>query len=57
MEIINQHFSRITHKYRYLRTTDSLLLPSISKKLENLTKIEAANVSCGAGTYADEWLN
>ena len=51
MEIINQHFSRIAHKYRYLRTTDSLLLQSIIKKLENLTKIKAADIGCGAGRY------
>lgn len=51
MEIINQHFSRIAHKYRYLRTTDSLLVQSITNKLENLTKIKAADVGCGAGRY------
>jgi ubiquinone/menaquinone biosynthesis C-methylase UbiE len=51
MRRINHHFSRIAHKYKDLRTTDLLSLSIIKKKLENLTKIEAADVGCGEGRY------
>ncbi len=51
MRKINHHFSRIAHKYKDLRTTDLLSLSIIKKKLENLTKIEAADVGCGVGRY------
>ncbi len=49
MRRINHHFSRIAHKYRDLRTIDLDLLSIIKKRLENLTEIEAADVSCGTG--------
>jgi len=49
MRRINHHFSRIAQKYRDLRTIDLALLSIIKKRLENLTEIEAADISCGAG--------
>ena len=51
MRKINHYFSRIAHKYKDLRTTDLRSLSVIKKKLENLTKIEAADVGCGEGRY------
>ncbi len=45
------HFSRIAHKYDDLRTTDLEPILFIKKKLQNLTKIEAADVGCGGGRY------
>ncbi len=49
MRETNHHFSRIAHKYRDLRTIDLDLLSIIKKRLENLTEIEAADDSYGAG--------
>ncbi len=49
MRETNHHFSRIAHKYRETRAIDLALLSIIKKRLENLTEIEAADVSCGAG--------
>jgi len=51
MEKIHHHFSRIAHKYEDLRTTDLEPILFIKKKLQNLTKIEAADVGCGGGRY------
>ncbi len=51
---IQHHFSRISHKYRDLRTTDIEPLLSIKKKLNGSKKIEAADVGCGDGRYSLE---
>ena len=51
MKRIHHHFSRIAHKYEDLRTTDLDPILFIKKKLQNLTKIEAADVGCGVGRY------
>jgi len=51
MRRINHHFSRIAHKYKDIRATDSLPLSFIKKKLENLTEIDAVDVGCGVGRY------
>ena len=51
MEKIHHHFSRIAHKYEDLRTTDLEPILFIKEKLQNLTKIEAADVGCGVGRY------
>ncbi len=49
MRRINHHFSGIAQKCRDLRTIDLALLSIIKKRLENLTEIEAADISCGPG--------
>jgi len=51
MNGIHLHFSQIAHKYKDLRTTDSEPILFIKNKLQNLTKIEAADVGCGVGRY------
>ena len=51
METVHHHFSRVAHKYEDLRTTDLEQILFITKKLQNLTKIEAADVGCGGGRY------
>ena len=51
MKRTHHHFSRVAHKYRSLRTTDPEPILFIKKKLQNLAKIEAADVGCGAGRY------
>ena len=51
MNGIHHHFSRVAHEYKDLRTTDLEPILFIKKKLQNLTKIEAADVGCGVGRY------
>ncbi len=51
MKSIHLHFSRIAHKYRYLRKTDLEPILFIKKKLQKYLKIVAADVGCGAGRY------
>lgn len=51
MKRVHTHFSKIAHKYKDLRTTDLEPILFIKKKLQNLTKIEAADVGCGEGGY------
>ena len=48
---IHHHFSKIAHKYKDLRSTDLEPILFIRKKLQNLNKIEAADVGCGVGRY------
>ncbi len=47
----NKHFSNVADKYRDLRTTDLEPILYITKTLEQLSRIEAADVGCGAGRY------
>ena len=51
MKRIYPHFSRIAHRYKDLRTTDVEPILFIKKKLQNLDKIQAADVGCGVGRY------
>ncbi|KPK99593.1 MAG: hypothetical protein AMJ91_07265 [candidate division Zixibacteria bacterium SM23_73_3] len=51
MKRVQSHFSKIAHEYKDLRTTDLEPILVIKKKLQDLTKIEAADVGCGAGRY------
>jgi len=51
MKKIHHHFSRVAHKYEYLRTTDLEPILFIKKKLQHLTKIDAVDVGCGVGRY------
>ena len=51
MKGIYRHFSKIAHEYKDVRTTDLEPILVIKKKLQNLTKIEAADVGCGVGRY------
>ncbi|MBA7596015.1 2-methoxy-6-polyprenyl-1,4-benzoquinol methylase [subsurface metagenome] len=48
---INNHFSRIAYKYEDLRTKDREPILFIKDKLQNLSKIEAADVGSGVGRY------
>jgi ubiquinone/menaquinone biosynthesis C-methylase UbiE len=52
MKTIHHHFSRIAHNYEVLRTTDEEPILIVTEKLQNLNKIEAADVGCGVGRYA-----
>jgi ubiquinone/menaquinone biosynthesis C-methylase UbiE len=51
MKNINYHFSKIAHKYRDLRITDSEPILFIEKYLRKHPKIVAADVGCGVGRY------
>jgi len=51
MKRIHPHFSAIAHRYEDLRTTDVEPILFIKEKLQNLNKIEAADVGCGVGRY------
>lgn len=51
MKRIRSHFSKIAHIYDDLRTTDIEPILFIGKKLEHLSRIEAADVGCGGGRY------
>jgi len=51
MKRVHSHFSKIAHEYKDLRTTDLEPILFVKKKLQKLTKIEAADVGCGAGRY------
>ena len=51
MKRIHYHFSKIAHKYEDLRTTDLEPILFITRKLQNLKSIEAADVGCGVGRY------
>lgn len=48
---IHAHFSEIASRYENLRTTDSEPVLFIRRKLQGLSKIEAADVGCGVGRY------
>jgi len=48
---MHHHFSKVAHKYEDLRTTDLEPILFIKGKLQNLARIEAADVGCGAGRY------
>jgi len=45
------HFSRVSARYRELRTTDKEPIIFISESLKNLHAVKAADVGCGAGRY------
>lgn len=51
MDRIRSHFSRIAHRYEDLRTTDVEPIYYIKKELQNLNRIEGADVGCGVGRY------
>ncbi|UCB52743.1 MAG: class I SAM-dependent methyltransferase [Candidatus Zixiibacteriota bacterium] len=51
MKRIRSHFSKVAHIYDDLRTTDPEPILLIRKKLEHLSRIEAADVGCGGGRY------
>jgi ubiquinone/menaquinone biosynthesis C-methylase UbiE len=51
MKNIDEHFSTIAQKYKELRTTDSEPIIYIKETVQNLPKIVAADIGCGAGRY------
>jgi len=51
MQGIHSHFSAIAQNYRNLRTTDLEPIFYIRDELQQLRKIEAADVGCGGGRY------
>ena len=52
MKNIHEHFSKIAHKYKDLRTTDIEPVIFIAQQLHNLPTIKAASIGCGCGRYA-----
>ncbi|MDH5203287.1 MAG: class I SAM-dependent methyltransferase [Nitrospirota bacterium] len=52
MKEIHPHFLSFAHRYKDLRTTDVEPILFVKKKLQDLNKIEAADVGCGVGRYA-----
>jgi ubiquinone/menaquinone biosynthesis C-methylase UbiE len=48
---LRSHFSKIAHKFDDLRMTDLEPILSIKKKLQNLKKIDVADIGCGEGRY------
>lgn len=51
MKRIRSHFSKIAHIYDDLRTTDPEPILFIKERLEQLGRIEAADIGCGGGRY------
>jgi ubiquinone/menaquinone biosynthesis C-methylase UbiE len=51
MQRTRTHFSRVAHEYKDLRTTDLEPILFIKETLQDQTKIDAADVGCGAGRY------
>jgi ubiquinone/menaquinone biosynthesis C-methylase UbiE len=52
MERASTHFSKIARIYKDLRTTDLEPILVIKKKLQDLNRIEAADLGCGVGRYS-----
>ncbi len=51
MERTRTHFSKVADEYKDIRTTDLEPILFIKKTLQDHTKIDAADVGCGAGRY------
>lgn len=51
MKSIHRHFSKIAQNYRKLRTTDLEPILYIREELQELQKLEAADIGCGCGRY------
>ncbi len=51
---LHRHFTRISHLYRRVRTTDKPPIDFISKKLNKLNEIKAVDLGCGTGRYDRE---
>ena len=49
---MHDHFLHIAPQYRQLRTTDLGPILFITNKLQDLPKIHAADIGCGAGRYS-----
>ncbi|MFC1874282.1 class I SAM-dependent methyltransferase [Chloroflexota bacterium] len=49
--LIHQHFSKISHRYHRLRTTDIEPIRFIAGRIKNLQQIEAIDIGCGDGRY------
>ena len=49
--LTHQHFSKIAHKYRQLRTTDVDPIRFIARRVNKLEHIEAIDIGCGTGRY------
>ena len=45
------HFARIAHRYRHLRSTDLAPILFIRHRLRSFRRIRAVDVGCGAGRY------
>ena len=48
---IHHHFSKIASRYRRLRITDLEPIAFVARELEELGRVEAADIGCGAGRY------
>ncbi len=48
---MQDHFSKVASDYRKVRTTDLEPIQFIADSLKGLSKIEAADIGCGAGRY------
>jgi ubiquinone/menaquinone biosynthesis C-methylase UbiE len=49
---MHDHFMHIAPQYRQLRTTDLGPILFITNKLQDLPKVHAADIGCGAGRYS-----
>jgi len=49
---MHDHFLHIAPQYRQLRTTDLEPILFITNKLQDLPKVHAADIGCGAGRYS-----
>src|SRR5690348_4995009 len=49
---MHDHFLHIAPQYRQLRTTDLGPILFITNKLQDLPKVHAADIGCGAGRYS-----
>ncbi len=56
LNIMHEHFLHIAPQYRELRTTDLGPILFITKKLQDLQSIKAADIGCGAGRYSLKFI-
>jgi len=53
---MHDHFLHIAPQYRQLRTTDLGPILFITNKLQDLPKVHAADIGCGAGRYSLQFV-
>lgn len=53
---MQDHFRSIAPQYRDLRTTDVSPILYVTKKLQDLPKIHAADIGCGSGRYGLKFI-
>ena len=56
LDVMHDHFSQISPRYRELRTTDVDPILFITNKLQSMSSISAADIGCGTGRYSEKFI-